>query len=121
MTIHPHASDPGQRQLQRMESILTGFLRSGAFFASSWIGIGIALSAFENPASPSSQLDLLRDRCFTIGIGLLIALPVLRVFLMMLIFLCERDYRFVAISATVLIIIVVGFLLGTLHPGMTPL
>ena len=46
---------------------------------------------------------------------LLIALPVLRVAIMMVIFLFEKDYRFAAISAAVLGIIGLGFLLGTMN------
>ena len=50
-----------------------------------------------------------------IGIVMLIALPVLRVAIMAVIFLLEKDYRFAAISMTVLLIITLGFLLGTMN------
>lgn len=46
---------------------------------------------------------------------MLIALPVLRVGLMTAVFLLEKDYRFAAISGAVLLIIALGFLLGTIH------
>jgi uncharacterized membrane protein len=39
-------------------------------------------------------------------------LPVLRVTLMLIVFLRERDYRFGAIAALVLTFIVLGFVLG---------
>jgi uncharacterized membrane protein len=49
----------------------------------------------------------------TIGIVLLIALPVLRVALTTAIFPVEREHLFAAISGTILIVIALGFLLGT--------
>ena len=52
--------------------------------------------------------------CLAIGIVLLIALPVLRVAIMMLVFLLEKDYCFAAISGAVLVIITLGFFLGTI-------
>jgi uncharacterized membrane protein len=43
---------------------------------------------------------------------LFIALPVVRVLVMLAAFVLERDYRFVAISALVLVTIVAGLLVG---------
>jgi uncharacterized membrane protein len=43
---------------------------------------------------------------------MLIVLPILRVTLMLLVFLRERDYGFVAIAALVLAFIYLGFALG---------
>jgi uncharacterized membrane protein len=55
----------------------------------------------------------MRDiRIVTLGIGLFILLPVLRVFLMLLVFLRDRDYRFSAIAALVLAILALGLLIG---------
>ena len=56
-------------------------------------------------------------RLVTIGIALFILLPVLRVVLMLIVFLRERDYRFSAIAALVLTILLVGFVVGTRVPG----
>ena len=53
----------------------------------------------------------------TIGIALFLLLPVLRVVLMLIVFLRERDYRFSAIAALVLRILLVGFVLGTRVPS----
>ncbi len=50
--------------------------------------------------------------CIRAGVVALIALPVSRVGLTMVLFIFEKDYRFAMISGTVLFIIVVGFLLG---------
>jgi hypothetical protein len=51
-------------------------------------------------------------RIVTAGIALLIALPVLRVFLMLVVFLRERDFLFSAIAMLVLAIILLGSVLG---------
>jgi uncharacterized membrane protein len=101
-----------RQRLLRMEGILSGLLRYGALVASSWMALGMALSLFKNVL----PLFRLSDRCLAIGIVLLIALPVLRVALMMGVFLFEKDYRFAAISCAVLGIIALGFFLGTINP-----
>ena len=46
------------------------------------------------------------------GIALLLLLPVLRVVIMLVVFIRERDYRFGIIAGVVLSIIVLGALLG---------
>jgi uncharacterized membrane protein len=102
-----------RRRLLRMESILSGLLRYGALVASGWIAIGMAMGMFGG--APSDLHVGLADRCMAIGIVLLIALPVLRVALTTAVFLFERDYLFAAISGTVLVIIVLGFLIGTIN------
>ena len=48
----------------------------------------------------------------TAGIALLIALPLLRVLLMLIVFIRERDLRFSAIAMLVLAIILLGSVLG---------
>jgi Protein of unknown function (DUF1634) len=103
-----------RRRLLRMESILAGLLRYGALIASGWIATGMAMSMFGG-APPNLHVGL-AHQCMTIGIVLLIALPVLRVALTTFVFLFERDYLFAAISGAVLGILALGFLLGTINP-----
>jgi len=55
---------------------------------------------------------MIYTRIITAGIALLIALPVLRVLLMLIVFVCQRDFRLSAIAMLVLVIIVVGSVLG---------
>jgi len=52
-------------------------------------------------------------RIISAGILLLIVLPVLRVLLMLIVFVRERDFRFGAIAMLVLAIILLGSVLGT--------
>jgi uncharacterized membrane protein len=104
---------PEERQhLLRMEAILAGLLRYGALVACGWMALGMALSLVND----SPPLISISERCLSIGIVLLIALPVLRVALMAGVFLLEKDYRFAAISCAVLGIIALGFILGTINP-----
>jgi uncharacterized membrane protein len=55
-------------------------------------------------------------RIVTAGIALLIVLPVLRVFLMLVVFVRERDVLFSAIAMLVLAIIVLGSVVGVVSP-----
>ncbi len=100
-----------------MEGILAGLLRYGALTAAGWIALGMALGLMRGVSPLFHDVGAIADRCLVIGIVLLIALPVLRVALMTAVFLFEKDYHFAAISATVLIIITLGFLMGSLHGG----
>ena len=58
-------------------------------------------------------------RIITAGIALTIALPVLRVVLMLIVFFRARDYRFSAIAMLVLAVILLGSVLG-MHMAGTP-
>jgi hypothetical protein len=110
----PSTSDDKQKLL-RMEGILTGLLRYGALFASAWLACGMALGSLPDTIAFIHIPGAVSHGCLVIGIVLLIVLPVLRVAIMMIIFLLERDYHFAAISAAVLSIITLGFLLGTMN------
>jgi uncharacterized membrane protein len=48
----------------------------------------------------------------TAGVTLFILLPIMRLILMLGLFLHQRDYRFSAITALVLMIVVVGSMIG---------
>ena len=76
--------------------------------ASAAIFAGLALAIIDG------RLPGLRTATF--GIALFILLPVLRVVIMLIVFLQQRDYRFVAIAAVVLAIIGLGYVLGR-HMG----
>ena len=115
-----NALSDDRRQLLRMEKSLAGLLRYGALVASGWMAIGMALSAFQKIFPFMRSLITISDRFLAIGIVLLIALPVLRVAFTTVVFLLEKDYRFAAISGLVLIIITVGFILGTISSHVAP-
>ena len=95
-----------------MERLLAVLLRYGAWLASLAIGVGLVLAfAGSTPAGL---------RIVTIGIGLFILLPSLRVLLMLAVFMRQRDYRFGLIAALVLAIIVLGLVVGMHTPEARP-
>jgi len=65
---------------------------------------------------------MIGTRIVTAGIALLIVLPVLRVSLMLVVFVRERDFRFSAIAMLVLAIMLLGSVLGVVSsesPGVS--
>lgn len=96
----------------QLEWLLAGTLHLGTWLASAAIGLGLALALLESRFS-APKLAILRDmRIATIGIALLILLPVARVIVMLIVYLRHRDYRFSAIALLVLTIILLGFAVG---------
>jgi hypothetical protein len=98
-------------RVRRLEELLAGLLRYGSWSASAAIGLGFLLalvgsdSSARNPATAAHRIA-------TIGIVLFILLPMLRVLVMFLVFLRERDFRFACVAASVLAIILLGIVLG---------
>jgi uncharacterized membrane protein len=92
-----------------MESLLASVLNVGTWLASAVIAAGLVLSLFDQRMPLSTGA-----RVVTAGIGLFILLPILRVILMLTIFVKERDYKFAAAAAIVLLIIFAGFAIGIL-------
>ncbi len=86
----------------RLERILARVLDQGTWLASGIIAVGWILAA-----SGWRTVGVVNA-----GVALFLLLPVLRVLIMLVVFLRERDYRFGAITALVLSIIVLGALLG---------
>jgi Protein of unknown function (DUF1634) len=91
-----------------LEGRLATTLQLGTWVGSCTIALGWVLSATgEPPSLPTVAVAIVRA-----GIGLFILLPALRVLLMALVFVYERNYRFCAIAALVLAIIILGAALG---------
>jgi uncharacterized membrane protein len=96
----------------RLEELLTAFLRYGSWSALAAIGLGYAIALIGSHA-PTWNLPVLPNmRIVRVGIALFILLPIFRVLLMLLVFICERDFRFAFISGMVLAIILLGIFLG---------
>jgi uncharacterized membrane protein len=93
----------------RIESLLAGALNVGTWLASIVIAAGLVLSLFyqRTPFPTGAQI-------LTAGIGLFILLPILRVILMLIFFAKERDYKFTAAAALVLLTIFAGLAIGIL-------
>jgi uncharacterized membrane protein len=93
----------------RLESLLAGALNVGTWLASTVIAAGLVLSLFYQPPPSPTAAQIL-----TAGIGLFILLPILRVILMLIFFANERNYKFTAAAALVLLTIFAGLVVGIL-------
>jgi len=84
------------------ELLLAGLLRYGTWLASGVTGLGLAMSlaGVEGTAVVAA------------GVALFIALPVLRVLVMLGAFIVDQDYRLVVVATVVLITILAGLVIG---------
>jgi hypothetical protein len=95
----------GDRKLAPgLERRLATMLQLGTWVGSCIIAVGWILSASGEPPLLSSAAVAIVQA----GIALFIVLPALRVLLMAIFFVYERDYRLGAVAALVLAVIVVG-------------
>jgi hypothetical protein len=92
-----------------VDQLLASVLHRGT-----WLGWGIIALGLALPMAGWSWASstMICTRIVTAGIALLIVLPVLRVFLMLVVFVRERDFRFSAIAMLVLAIMLLGSVLG---------
>jgi hypothetical protein len=96
----------------QLEWLLAGTLHYGTSLASAVISLGLGLAVINSRFS-APKLAILRDmRMVTVGIAMLILLPVVRVIVMLIVYLRQRDYRLAAIALLVLTIILLGFTVG---------
>jgi uncharacterized membrane protein len=86
----------------QLELLLAGLLRYGTWLASGVTGLGLALSV----------VGVEGTHVVAAGVALFIALPVLRVLVMLGAFLVNQDYRLVIITTAVLITILAGLVIG---------
>jgi uncharacterized membrane protein len=93
----------------RTELLLAGLLRYGTWLASGLTGLGLAmpLAGVEGTA------------VVAVGVALFVALPVLRVLVMLGAFIVEQDYRLVLVATVVLMTILAGLAIG-LSPSSSP-
>jgi uncharacterized membrane protein len=92
-----------------LDQLLAKVLHRGTWLGSSVIALGLAVPMAGWSGVSSTMICM---RIITAGIALLIGLPVLRVLLMLIVFIRERDFRFSAIAMLVLAIILLGSVLG---------
>ena len=84
------------------ELLLAGLLRYGTWLASGVTGLGLAMSL----------AGVEGTRAVAAGVALFIALPVLRVLVMLGAFIRDQDYWLVIVAAVVLMTILAGLLIG---------
>lgn len=98
-----------------LESLLATTLQRGTWLAGGVIAIGLLMPLLGDAGAHVTAASA--DRMVAAGIALLILLPVVRVALMLIAFIRGRDYRFAAIAAFVLLIIVIGVIVGAHGAG----
>ena len=84
------------------ELLLAGLLRYGTWLASGVTGLGLAMSLAGVEGTP----------VVAAGVALFIALPVLRVLVMLGAFIVDQDYRLVLVATVVLLTILAGLVIG---------
>ena len=89
-------------QAPQPEWLLAGLLRCGTWLASGVTGLGLAMSL----------AGTLGTSVVAAGVALFIALPVLRVLVMLGAFILNQDYRLVLVATVVLITIAAGLVIG---------
>lgn len=123
-------NDPNSKQteLHRLELIVSQLLRVGVLIAGSTLAVGWLWMLWgSHPApdvseySPISFNDslhwalIMQDKALFIalvGLGVLVLLPLIRVFLTAILFIKQKDYRFGAMAFAVFAALVFSFLLG---------
>jgi hypothetical protein len=98
-------------KLEPREQLIAGLLWYGTWLASAFVAGGLALGLLQHLVMPL-VLGLSGFAVVKAGVALFILLPVARVALMLFIFMRERDYAYMAISALVLAIIGSSLLVG---------
>ena len=125
--------------LSRAEAWISITLRTGVLVSLALILVGTLVTFTHHPQYLASQTDLARlttpgaafprtlaevatglaafcgQAIVVLGLVVLIATPVLRVAISVLVFLEDRDLPFVCITTTVLLILIASFLLGTIE------
>lgn len=89
------------------EALLAGLLRYGTWLASCVTVLGVVLGF-----TSANATDRIASKIVGAGVGLFIALPILRVLLMLAVFVKKRDYRLAAVTGLVFATIVGGLVLG---------
>jgi uncharacterized membrane protein len=97
---------------QRLENLLAILFQRGTWAACLIVGFGLIFDA-----TSIAALDRIGDILKVAGVALIIFLPIVRVTMMIFVFLSDRDYLFVVISVTVLVVILVAALLGIRLPA----
>jgi uncharacterized membrane protein len=133
-TSNPPAAD--NTHLSRAEEWISITLRAGVLVSLALIVFGTLVTFTHHPQYLASEADLTRlttpgaafphtladlaaglvafrgQAIVVAGLIVLIATPVLRVGISVLVFLADRDYAFVLITTTVFVILIASFLLG---------
>jgi uncharacterized membrane protein len=103
--------------LQQAEIAIAWVLRGGVALAGALIALGLFARLLSGEAPPilsplSGLHGLGPDSLMTLGLLVLIALPVVRVAMTVILFVVERDYIYLAITGFVLFVLLFGLFFG---------
>lgn len=122
--------------MKLIEWLISWLLLSGVVVSMATVLVGLVLSFAHHPEYLRSAAELSRltepgaafphtlgevarglaagrgQAVMALGLGMLVATPILRVAISMVGFAVQRDYHFTAITAVVLIVLLISFLLG---------
>ena len=128
--------DAGPDHVRKVELVISTLLREGVITSLAIVVVGLVLSFVHHPAYLSSHSQLKQittpgrfvphsigevvsgvvqlkgEAIIALGLLLLIATPVLRVAVSIVVFLIERDWIFVALTGFVLAMLIFSFFLG---------
>ena len=96
----------------RLEELLAALLRYGSCLASAAIALGLILALIDLHFGTRNLAIIPNMRVATMGIVLFILLPTFRVFLMLLVFVRESDFRLASVAALVLATVLLGVVIG---------
>lgn len=138
-TSTPPTSAADDERVRRVELLISTILRSGVVASLVTIVAGIVVTFVHHPEYLSSHDDMLRlasvsasfphsisdvfagiaagtgDGIMMLGVLILIATPIVRVFVSILTFFYQRDYLFTLITMFVLMMLIVSFFLGNVE------
>jgi hypothetical protein len=103
---------PVIRSSAALDRLLAIVLQYGSWSACVLICAGVTFEALANRGLPDRIAHTFSEEALRTGVALFILLPVLRVFVMFMVFARQRNYKYAAIAATVLAIVATGCVLG---------
>lgn len=114
-----------KKNTREMEKVISTFLLTGVLTSSAVIIIGLVMflisgdSGYMGNFYPTHPLEILKGcaalkpySIILLGLMLLIAIPILRVAISILVFFKEKDFLYVKITAVVFIILIVSLFMG---------
>jgi hypothetical protein len=95
-----------------LDCLLAIVLQYGSWSACALICAGVTFEALAKAGLPDRMAHTFSEEALKAGVALFILLPVLRVLVMFMVFVRERNYKYAAIAATVPAIVATGCVLG---------
>lgn len=98
------------RALERLQTIVGRVLRAGAILSTALMALGLVLTVTSSPSAWS-------DPPLRMGLVILMATPVANVVVSGLEYLVERDWKFVLLTAIVLLILIGSLAVAIMQRG----